>query len=477
MSKLKRKLILLLFLLLGVLKTHAQGNITAADQLADYDFLVTELKTYHQGLYQYVNKNTIDHQIDSIRNTIQAANKITFFKTVNALISLTNEGHSEAELPAFTQLKFGLAKSFIPIRIEFSDKKAIITKYYGKGNPDIEFGDQLLSINGISIDELMQKLKPYVVTDGLNETSFYQWVSWNLPLYFNLAYGRYKNFEIEVKPINSTQIKEVTIKATNALRLKNKKNTLNTVKRKNEFEYCQIEDHIGYLSIPNFYSYSNYEEFYKNSFTKIKKEGIKHLIIDVQQNVGGREGNENLLASYLFREEFQKYERVTVPLQVYESSKEDESVVENGWKLTSNLPSRGDFTLMSNYFARFDYREPVKDLIFEGKVYVLTSGVTFSGGAEFASMLRMTDRAIFIGEETGGAYEGNVSGSNRYIKLPNTKIKVKIPLIHYRIAVEPDLKGRGVLPEYEVPQSWRDIVEGKNSKLEFALNLIRKNEK
>ena len=468
-----KKLILSLFLCSFITTIYSQ--IPKEKLLNDYDILVTELKTYHQGLYQYVEKSVIDQKIDSIRKTIESSNKIEFFKKVNALIALTKEGHTGAELPFWTQSKFGLSKSFIPIKIKFSDKKAIITKYFAKDNPGLNFGDQLISINGRTIEQIMQKLRPYIVTDGFNETSFYEWVSWNFPIYYTMAYGKEKKFDIKVKEFNSEKVKTLTLNGRNILKQKDKKNTLNTIIIKNEFDYYSISDSIFYLSIPNFYSLDDFETFYEKVFKIIKEKNTKHLIIDVQNNIGGEEGNENLLASYLFKEAFQKYESVIIPIAAYDNFKKSKSAIADGWALSNKIPHRGKFTLMSDYFSEFGYKKPNQELVYTGKVYVLTSGVTFSGGAEFASMLKMTNRAVFIGEETGGAYEGNVSGESGVLKLPKTKIKVSIPLVHFKMAVHPEIRGRGVMPDYKVSQDWEDIIKGKNSKLEFALKLIEKN--
>jgi hypothetical protein len=463
----------LLFVLL-TLSISSYSQISKENLLSDYDFLVNELKAYHQGLYQYVDKNTVDQKIDSIRNTIESADKIEFFKKVNALIALTNEGHSGARLPFWTQTKFGMSNSFIPIKIEFSNKKAILVSYFGKENPGVEFGDQILSINGVSIQDIMTTLKPYVATDGFNETSFYQWVGMDFPLYYAVAFGKSESFDIEVKKHNSQDIESFTIEARSALKLKDNKNTLNTVKRHNSFLYRTISDSIGYLCVPNFYGYKDFEEFYLNSFKSIRNDKIKHLIIDIQENVGGVEGNENLLASYLFQKPFRKYKNVLAPKEACENFKNKKSVRLDAWTLKDDVPHRGEFTLTSNYFSELGYKQPDTDLIFSGKVYVLTSGVTFSGGAEFASMLKMTNRAIFIGEETGGTYEGNVSGYSRDVKLPKTKIKVSIPIVHFKVDVSPKVKGRGILPDHVVYQSWEDIIQAKNTKFEFALKLIQK---
>ena len=60
-------------------------------------------------------------------------------------------------------------------------------------------------------------------------------------------------------------------------------------------------------------------------FLLIKEKNTKHLIIDVQNNIGGEEGNENLLASYLFKEAFQKYESVIIPIAAYDNFKKSKS--------------------------------------------------------------------------------------------------------------------------------------------------------
>jgi hypothetical protein len=67
-----------------------------------------------------------------------------------------------------------------------------------------------------------------------------------------------------------------------------------------------------------------------------------------------------------------------------------------------------------------------------------------------------------------------VSGYSRDVKLPKTKIKVSIPIVHFKVDVSPKVKGRGILPDHVVYQSWEDIIQAKNTKFEFALKLIQK---
>ena len=89
--------------------------------------------------------------------------------------------------------------------------------------------------------------------------------------------------------------------------------------------------------------------------------------------------------------------------------------------------------------------------MFRGRLWVLTDGGTFSTAAEFCAVARSLGRATFVGEETGGTYEGNTSGTFAILTLPRTGVRVVIPLVRYVLAVKPSKsRGRGIIPDYPV---------------------------
>lgn len=82
---------------------------------------------------------------------------------------------------------------------------------------------------------------------------------------------------------------------------------------------------------------------------------------------------------------------------------------------------------------------------FKGKIYVLINRASGSMASVVATFLKANERAIFIGEESGGTMEGNTSDAYAKLQLPNTKIRVEIPLTKKVNNVD-FVKGRGVLP-------------------------------
>ncbi len=471
----KASIILTVIILLISTGIYGQKTYKKEKILEDFDFLVQELRLQHQGLYQYNTQQKVDQVLDSIRQSIGTMDRLEFYRMVRYVIGLTNEGHTRADLPTVAMAKVGMARRFLPLSVISCDRSLIVTQNFGNEVAGLEKGSKLLSVNGRSVEDILHDILPLIPTDGFNQTSQYEWVgSINFSLLYTLFYGRSRYYDIEFKNYGDHEIYSVRIPAIRFTRFKSKRARFAPKYFDfDKFHFELINDSVAYLAVPSFSSGEiDYEQFYATQFKKIDSLGIDHLIIDIQANGGGTEGNENLLFSYLKDTVYQKYRAVSMLPKPYLKDQDDPDYITDQWKLEDAVAYRGTFTLGSDYFSDLGYDVPNPDLVHKGKLYTLISGQTFSGGAEFASMLRMTNRSLFIGEETGGTYEGNVSGYSETVKLPNTNITVDIPTVHFQMNVDPAVKARGVMPDHTVPQSWNDYMNNDNAKLHFAVQLI-----
>jgi C-terminal processing protease CtpA/Prc len=111
---------------------------------------------------------------------------------------------------------------------------------------------------------------------------------------------------------------------------------------------------------------------------------------------------------------------------------------------------------------------------FKGKVYVLINGNSFSGTGECTSLIHYHKKAVFIGEECGSGYYGNTSGFMPELTLPNTRLRVRIPLLLYTMAVSGYPGDRGIIPDHQVAPSIEDLLEGKDPVMEYAIELINR---
>lgn len=101
--------------------------------------------------------------------------------------------------------------------------------------------------------------------------------------------------------------------------------------------------------------------------------------------------------------------------------------------------------------------------------------MSISGSADVAALAHYHKKAVFIGEETGGAYFGNSSGDFLNLTLPVTRIRLRIPIRGSMLSVSdyPYLD-RGVLPDYSIELKIEDLLKGVDTELNFAIDIINK---
>ena len=181
----------------------------------------------------------------------------------------------------------------------------------------------------------------------------------------------------------------------------------------------------------------------KKAINSIESENIQNLIIDVRDNQGGKLKYSKYLLSYLLIEPFELVE------QFYKKK--------NGTLIECNGPQSGTHKPMLKNF--------------KGNVYVLINGGSFSNTGIFSSVLRKHQRAIFIGEETGGS-EYVLCGSQKKITLPNTGIEIELPRLQFMIKSKKDNEYNSIIPDYYIKPKIEYIIEQKDKDLEFAFELI-----
>jgi C-terminal processing protease CtpA/Prc len=129
--------------------------------------------------------------------------------------------------------------------------------------------------------------------------------------------------------------------------------------------------------------------------------------------------------------------------------------------------------VQSNLHSGVGIQQPGK-YPFLGKVVVLLNGGTFSTAADVTATLHNRKRATFVGEESGGGYEGNTSGLNARVTLPHSGLSVRISLYDYWNAVTPVQKSRGTIPDQAVESRIADLANGKDDQLARALQIAAK---
>lgn len=468
-------MVCLLFLLIINMEVVAQTKFTPSQLKSDFSLFKQALKEAHPGLYRYNSKK----QIDSLFNRTES--------TLNH--DMTQQEFYQTLLPVAVQLKCGHTKlhpdsnwgdnyfygseKLFPLRLFIRDHKAYVLGSY-ENNEKVPAGAEVTAINNQPVDQIIDTLLAGFFSDGNNTTFKYIEMGKYFSAYYANLIESPDSFAIScLKDNEQTQIKLPAIPRTKIELYEN-----NLASQQLKIEPYSIEfpsDKVAKLTISSFWENGkdlSYPRFLKKAFAEINDKGIQHLIIDVRDNEGGKDKRGALLLSYLMDKEFRYYDRLEASTnQKYSFAKQAHLPKFYGiLRMLISKTSSGTYLWKHN--KNLKVQKPQKHPYSE-KVYVLTNGASFSVTAEFAAVTHYLKRATFIGEETGGGYYGNNSGTFVIVPLPNSRLVTGIPMLAYYTAVkEYPFADRGLIPDYEVKPGVKDILEGKDAVLDFTLNLI-----
>ena len=136
---------------------------------------------------------------------------------------------------------------------------------------------------------------------------------------------------------------------------------------------------------------------------------------------------------------------------------------------------RADGNYHFGYFERH-YFKPRKKHHFDGKIYLLTGGNSFSATTLVLKAVQGQPNVKIIGEETGGGAYGNTAWMIPDVKLPETGVRFRLP--KFRLVMDKDLvkTGRGVMPDIFVRATPEYILRGVDPKIEVVKEMIKKSQ-
>lgn len=445
-------------LLAALFATAATGSVFAQSTAAplpqvpaeklrqDMRALQDSLERLHPGMYRYQTKAALDKEFDRSYREIDKPMTVTeYFKYIDHLVGQLDDGHTECFLPAAANQWLKANAGVFPLGLWLSDEHAYVlcnTLHFSAGT-------EILAVNGTPMHKIIRGMLGELSSDGANLTGKYDKINRGhdpFPYLYFVLNGSQENFRVAYQNPDGTYGSQ-TIPARKAAEVECMPNQPQPAK------YLSLEYKPGGTAVLTLRTFFNelldrtgekFGDFLFNSFKELQEKHINKLIIDLRGNGGGDDTNGALLYSYLTDKPFRYYERLD--------------------KVSGPYTGHPNLALQQPQPGHYD-----------GKVFVLINGGSFSGTAEFAAIAKSNNRGLFIGEETGGGYYGNTSGDRATIFLPNTKIRVNIPLTRYTMAVKP-LKhaGRGIVPDIEVEPTIDDKVSGRDPQMEKALLLAEK---
>lgn len=188
----------------------------------------------------------------------------------------------------------------------------------------------------------------------------------------------------------------------------------------------------------------------KQTFRYLARAQARNLILDLRGNLGGHRNTAVLLTQHLLNKSF-SYIMLQPRLATRQYVTSQGKLYLFLAKLKYNVGNcfLGRQTALGRAFV---YHYKPKKNHFEGQVYVLTDGYTASASTMVTSWLKQHSSALFIGQQSGGGYNGNNGGSFPRVKLPDTQYEIIFPA--YRLLLDSHSgQFQGIIPDVVVEPS------------------------
>ncbi len=464
-------------------KTNPETKLAPQLLKEDLSLLKRILEANHPSLYWYSSQESLDTSYQRVFAAIKDSMNLVAYKNLLAeWVAQIQCGHTRVLFPTnFSRNADKFRYPSFPLTLKVWNDTAIVTGNFDRNDSVLRRGTQLLSINDRSIANIAATMYKYMSTDGVANNHKAQNISSNFPAWYRTVFRTdtlyrfvYRTKDGDIDTVLRKAFTPVRIVAATSIdSSRTGGSTLSKRAIKLLSKRVLMVDTANRFAVMRLNTFSNgaMKRFFRSSFRSLKKLGIQDLAIDLRENGGGRVNNYIRLTRYLAQQPFKVGDTVAASTRNIQYKR----YIKPAWPfwiaMQFSAKKMEDGKYHYRRYERHYYQPYDEEQRYNGNLYLIQAGATFSAASMFTATLKGQSNVLIVGEESGGGYYGNSAMHIPEIVLPNSKLRVTLPL--YRLVMDKNRpKGRGVLPDIEVPPNAAMIAKGVDPKLLYISNLI-----
>ncbi len=466
-------------------------KFSAPELTEDFNILKGALEANHPSLYWYTSKDSIDWAFNTAFNNITDSMTEPEFRNKLAwAVSKIRDGHTSVRFSRRYNNAINKSKlPVFPLAIKAWKDSLVVLGSAFRGDSVFTRGTIILSINNKTPRQLLDSMFTFISTDGYADNFKNQVVSFNFGIHYQNAFGLDSLHQVSF--LDSTGLQRTVMirnydPKTDTVSRRGRRPTQVVVPTRRERKEAEklsrrsitIDTPLNtaYIRVATFSS-AKLRQFFRRSFRTIRKQGIDNVVFDLRENGGGNIMNSTRLSQYLVQKPFKLADTVAAISRRFRYGNYIRPSL--AYKISMFFTSRRKRADGRYHFAYFENKEfkPKKKNHFNGDVYLIQGGYSFSATTLFINSIKGQQNVTVVGEETGGGSYGNSAVHLPQIILPNTKIRVVLPIYRLVVDASKPKTGRGIFPDIEVDPSSVALREGYDPKITKVKELIQRKKK
>jgi C-terminal processing protease CtpA/Prc len=452
-------------------------SYSASEVREDLAYLYETLQATTYDLYLNTPRSVFDEEFERMRDSItQSMSHLQAHRLFQQFVSLARFSHCTLEFPSDVyQRWYRNGGHWFPFDITLAGGSALVTTNWSS-NRDIEPGDEIVAINGASMEQILQELFTYISGENAYAKQAQLETGSLLDSYW-YAFGEYRTGTVRIRKPGG-QIVDLVVDGIDLKEYSSKAESVTPVEFIRGGRDFHFIGDIAYLrpgvflnetstDISKHEAFENTEflDFLTSAFSEIAAERSQVLILDLRGNNGGDNSFSDPMIAYF----------ADHPFQIASSYRVRTSRITKEFWRDLDIPSLSEMKnqiMTSEDGARFDVEltqtVPREDgLKFKGRVVTLIDRFSYSNAAVVAAIIQDYGFGYLVGEET--SYVPSSCAAVHTFTLPHTNIGVIYPkACSIRPSGDPVM--RGVIPDQVVSD---DIFTEADEVLESALKAIR----
>ena len=434
----------------------------------DLRVLREALEEGHPGIYRFTPKPEMDRAFDDAAAKLtRPLTALEFYRVLAPVVARIKCGHTELHPSGAIQQRVE-AEPLLPIEAAVLAGRVYVARDFSDGGALA--GAQLLSINGVAVDQILAAMLAVVHGDGDSPTAGPHRLSHGREFARNLYLIAGLQSPFRLRYAIGGQTLEATVNGLPPAATPSAETPAG-----NATWRVLGSGATGVLQVKAFWGKAEGDVplglFFQNAFTEIRAKGISRLILDLRDNGGGEDELGRKLFAYFADAPFQYYRDLVVnklSFRFFQYVPERDPLPASARDL---VKPAADGKLHMVGHPNWGIQQPAQPH-FGGKLIVLINGGSFSTTCEFLATLHHRGGATFVGQETAGGYYGNTSGASASVRLPNSKLTLPVQLVGYYMAIDGSAQGsRGIRPDHPVEYSIEDVLARRDREMEIALRL------